>query len=87
MNDRRAFAERVRDLLRGRPARVLPLRPLRRDSGPRVRPDGWHTPEVQAVLGPACKDCGERMVKGSGILLNGRCGHCARRAGEWPPAA
>ena len=41
-------------------------------SGPPLDKDGF-----KKLLGPKCRDCGGRIVVGSGELRGGRCGSCA----------
>jgi hypothetical protein len=66
-----------------------------RASGPHG--NNWHLPlsqaemqaEAEAQLGEMCFQCGSRIIKATGELINGRCGPCdtASRAADEPPHA
>jgi hypothetical protein len=68
-----------------------------RTSGPHPAGDTWHLPlsqaemqaEADAQLGEMCFQCGSRIIKATGELINGRCGPCdtASRAADEPPHA
>jgi hypothetical protein len=91
------WKQRLRErLITAAPKRGLEVRPKGpRTSGPYG--ENWHLPlsqaemqaEADAQLGEMCFQCGSRIIKATGELINGRCGPCdtATKADEPPHAA
>ena len=87
--------EKLRQVARDNPDLHITVTPRHRISGPHPAGDTWHTPEGQKalneLLGDHCADCGRRVIRATGDLLQGLyCGPCmgARddAANRLPPA-
>jgi hypothetical protein len=96
----RSKVEQLKDALAKRATERPDLKISVNPKGPRASgPYGnnWHLPlsqaemqaEAEAQLGERCFQCGNRIVKATGELINGRCGPCntATLAATDPPHA